>query len=141
MPNLVSEHTKRRGRYRRIESQPTAFYDKLTKCEDLKTTNRSNRPNFHWPFDEAKSKVIDVGRGWRDLILKYHCRCHFVHDTRNQTLDQRGSTNLGEGMIGSPLLHPSTISPVRREEGVRCSVVGDSEGDGWERRDVARMII
>jgi hypothetical protein len=44
-------------------------------------------------------------------------------------------------MIGSPLLHPSTISPVRREEGDRGNVVGESEGDGWELRDVAKMII
>jgi hypothetical protein len=83
MPDLHVEQTKTRCRDCHIEIQPTVFFDKDTKCQDLKEVNKSDTLNSHWLFVDDRLNVVEVGRGRRDLIPKHHCRHHLVDDTRN----------------------------------------------------------
>jgi hypothetical protein len=92
MPDLAIEQTKRCQNCH-IESQPTTSTDKDTKCHDLKRINWYDTPNSHWPFVDAKSNGVEVGRSRRDLIPKHHRHQHLIDNTRNQTLDQQGLTN------------------------------------------------
>lgn len=84
-----------------IESQPITSQDKNTKCQDLKRTKRTNRPDkpcSHWLFTDARLNIVEVGRSRRDLIQLCHSRHHHVDDTRNQTLrEQRTNLDIRRG--------------------------------------------
>ena len=70
-----------RGRHCHIESQPTVSSNKDTKCQYLKKIKRYDTPNSHWPFADAKPIVVEVEKGWRDLIQKHHRHHHLINDT------------------------------------------------------------
>ena len=90
MSDLTLEQTKRRGQNHYIESHPTTYSDKHTKCQDL---NRIIDLTVH-TLDSSSSNIVEVAKGQKDLIPKHH-HCHnLVDDTKNQTLNEQVSVNL-----------------------------------------------
>jgi hypothetical protein len=82
-----------------IESQSTASQDKHNNYQDLKRTNKSDKLCSHWPFGDAISNVVEVGRGRRDLISIRHHRHHLVDGTKNRNL--RETDNKSRSRLGS----------------------------------------
>lgn len=88
-----------------FNSQPIALLDRHTICQDPKRVNRSGDTNFHRPFVDSISDVVEVRRGRRDLISTYHHHHHLVdviretkpeknespHSSCRQTKKRRGT--------------------------------------------------